>query len=293
MCYLCVRSQCIAISLSFILLGLLHLRQLLAGGPSKKLNDFEQFTVLQTLIHHPTAYLHEVQTHLFQATGTWVSAGTICRTIKEQGFTRKKVEAIALQRSEERRIEYMAEISLFSPDMLIWIDETGSDRRKSVRRYGYSVRGIPPRTCQLFVGGKRVSAIPVMTTRGIEAVYTTTGSVNGEKFVEFICQCVLPIIMPFDGQNPRSIVVVDNASIHHLERVHDIITGVGAKLCFLPPYSPDLMPLELVFSKVKYFLKASDNPYLFTSEPEAMVKLAFFTITQDNCLSYIKETGYM
>ena len=95
------------------------------GGPSKKLNDFEQFTVLQTLIHHPTAYLHEVQTHLFQATGTWVSAGTICRTIKEQGFTRKKVEAIALQRSEERRIEYMAEISLFRPDMLIWIMRLG------------------------------------------------------------------------------------------------------------------------------------------------------------------------
>ena len=263
------------------------------GGPSKTLNDFEQFTVLQTLIHHPTAYLHEVQDHLFQATGVWVSASTVCRTISEHGFTHKKVEVIALQRSEQRRIEYMAEMSLFNPDMLIWIDETGSDKRKSVRKYGYSLRGIPPRTCQLFVGGKRVSAIPVMTTRGIEDVYTTTDSVNGEKFVEFFCQCVLPIIMPFDGQNSRSIVVMDNASIHHLDKVHEIITGVGAKLCFLPPYSPDLMPLEEVFSKVKYFLKANDNAYLCTSSPEDMVKLAFSTITQDNCINYIKEAGYM
>ena len=50
------------------------------------------------------------------------------RMIKEQGFTRKKVELRALQRSEEKRIEFMAEISLFNPDMLIWIDKTGSDR---------------------------------------------------------------------------------------------------------------------------------------------------------------------
>ena len=53
------------------------------------------------------------------------------------------------------------------------------------------------------------------------------------------------------------------------------------------------MPLEEVFSKVKYFLKANDNAYLCTSSPEDVVELAFCTITQDNCLNYIKEAGYM
>ena len=80
---------------------------------------------------------------------------------------------------------------------------------------------------------------------------------------------VLPIIMPFDGQNSNSVVVMDNASIHYLERIHDIITGVGARLCFLPPYSPDLMPLEEAFSKVKYFLKVG---YLATSQPHTLLK---------------------
>ena len=197
----------------------------------------------------------------------------------------------ALQRSDEKRAEFMAEISQFDPNMLIWIDETGSDRRKSVRMYGYSLRGIPPRYTQLTVGGKRISAIPVLTTSGIQDVYTTTGSVNGEKFIDFFCQCVLPI-MPFNGHNSNSIVVLDNASIHHVERLQDIVTGVGAKLCYLPPYSPDLMPLEEVFSKVKYCLKNNDNAYLATAHPEILVKMAFSTITQNDCIGYIRNAGY-
>ena len=99
----------------------------------------------------------------------------------------------------------------YNPDMFIWIDETGSDRRNSIRKYGYSLRGITPRICQLRVSGKRISAIPVLTTRGIEDLYLTSGSVNGDIFEDIICRCVLPILLPFDGQNPRSVVLLDNA----------------------------------------------------------------------------------
>lgn len=262
------------------------------GGHSPILDDFGQFTVLQALIQHPTMYLTELQDHLIEVTGTHISLSTICRTIKQNGFTRKKIETIALQRSETKRIEYMAEICMYHSDTFIWIDETGSDRRKEVRKYGYSLRGMPPTNCQLRVGGKRISAIPVMTTRGIEDVYTTASSVSGDEFIYFICKCVLPIIMPFNGSNPRSIVIMDNASIHHLDRVYDIITGVGAKLCFLPPYSPDLMPLEEVFSKVKHVLEANDNAYLSTTNPEQFVQLAFCSITEEDCKNYISDAGY-
>ena len=86
----------------------------------------------------------------------------------------------------------------------------------------------------------------MLTTRGIEDVYVCKGF--GEVFQQFLCQCVLLIILPFEGNNPRSVVVINNASIHHIGRVYDIITGVGARLVLLPPYSPNLMPLEEVFS---------------------------------------------
>lgn len=67
---------------------------------------------------------------------------------------------------------------------------------------------------------------------------------------------VLPILPPFDGYNPCSVVVVDNASIQHVERVY-IITLIGAQLLFLSPYSPDLRPLE-VFAQVIAMLKANE-----------------------------------
>ena len=128
----------------------------------------------------------------------------------------------------------MVEISLFHPDVLIWINKTGSDRRNNICKYGYFLRGIPAQV--LRVGGKRISAIPILTTHGIEDMYTSTETINDERFEEFLHPCLLPIIMPYDGVNPRSVVVLDNASIHHLACVQDVITGVGARLMFLPPY---------------------------------------------------------
>ena len=88
-------------------------------GPDKCLTEFELFTILQSLIIKPTSFLCEIQHQLLCSTGKWVHTSTICHTIKEQGLTRKRVRTIALQQSEARRIQYMAEISLFHPDMLL------------------------------------------------------------------------------------------------------------------------------------------------------------------------------
>ena len=146
---------------------------------------------------------------------------------------------------------------------------------------------------RLRVGGRRVSAIPVLTTRGIEDVFVTADRVNGDVFEHFIWNYILPIVLPFDRKNPRSVLVMDNASIHHLERIEDIITGVGAKILFLPPYSPDLMPLEEVFSKVKSILKANDEVYITTNMSDLLVKMAFCAITESDCSGYIQHSGYL
>ena len=98
------------------------------GGPGKVLTEAEQFLVLQSLIHYPSLFLHEIQSQLHESVGKWIHASTIYRTIHQHKFT----QVIALQQSQEPRIRFMAEVSGYSPDMLIWVDETSSDRRNSI-----------------------------------------------------------------------------------------------------------------------------------------------------------------
>jgi hypothetical protein len=94
-----------------------------------------------------------------------------------------------------------------------------------------------------------------MTTDGIKDVYVTEKSVDGEKFMEFVESTLLPILLPFDGQNCKSVVIMDNATIHHIEPVVEAINSFGAIVRFLPRYSPDLNPIEFVFAEIKAFLK--------------------------------------
>ncbi len=119
------------------------------------------------------------------ATGTWVHISTICRTVHRLGFTRKRLQHIALQRSTEKRAEYMAEISIFNPSMLVWVDETGFRRRNSIRAYGYSMRGMRATDYQLRVGNKSINAIGIMSLDGVEDVYISEENVNGDVFEEF------------------------------------------------------------------------------------------------------------
>ena len=262
-------------------------------SPHRKLNDFEELTLLQSVLSKPGLYLRELQQELQEVTGSWVDVSTICRTLRRLGLTRKKMKRVAIQRSEVRRVEYLAEILAYKPEMLVFIDETGSDRRHAIRQYAYQVRGITPVDYRLFAYGKRISAIRVMTSRGIEDTYLVEGNVNATKFLQFIQHCLLPILLPFDGDNPRSVVVLDNASIHHVEAVTELISSTGALVRFLPPYSPDLNPIEEAFSKLKAYLRENDAAYSSTKAARLLVAMGFSTITTEDCCGYFRHAGYM
>ena len=262
-------------------------------GPQGILTEFEQISILQSLANNPTMYLDELQSELFDLTGTSVHISTICRTVQRLGLTRKKVQLVALQCSISKQAQFMAEIFMFEPHMLVWVDETGSTRRNSVRAFGYSLKGARAVSHQLRVGGKRINAIGAMSIYGMEDAFITERNVNGEIFENFLRTSLLPVLQPFNGYNSHSVVIMDNASIHHLDNVIRMISQAGALLRFLPPYSPELNPIENVFSKVKSFLKANDNVYLCTRSPTLLVTMAFCTITQNDCINYVKHSGYM
>ena len=115
----------------------------------------------------------------------------------------------------------MAQISVYDPTMLIWLDETGYGHRHVIRKYGYSIRGI--RDQRLLLRGKRYNAIPVLSLEGIHDVYLAEESMNCVK------DCLVPHVMPFNGVNPRSVAIMDDASIHHVEEVTDVIEN--SSLC--------------------------------------------------------------
>lgn len=106
-----------------------------------------------------------------------------------------------------------------------------------------------PKDHRISAHGTRYSAIPIMSLEGIHDICLFEGTVNVEKFEDFISSCLAPIVQPF---NPLSVVIMDNALIHHVENVTDLIENQSeTRLLFLPSYSPDLNPIEEVSSKSK------------------------------------------
>ncbi len=87
-----------------------------------------------------------------------------------------------------------------------------------------------------------------MSCAGLLDVKTVKGTSDGDEFYSFVQTHLLPHLLPYDGVNPHSIVVLDNCSIHHVSEVVKSIKDVGALLIFLPPYSPDYNPTHLTIT---------------------------------------------
>ena len=75
----------------------------------------------------------------------------------------------------------MAEISMYNPDMIIWLDETGCDQRHSTRKWSYGMHGMTPRDHRLLARGERYSAIAIMSVDGLYNVHLAEGTVNGSN----------------------------------------------------------------------------------------------------------------
>ena len=133
------------------------------------------------------------------------------------------------------------------------LDETKSDRHNALRKYGYSLWGIPAVSCKLLVRGQHLSTIACISIEGISECETVESTVDGDTY-EFVSYC--HFLCP---KNHHSIVVMDNASVHHINGTFELINGAGALLIYLPPYSPDYNPIEEAFSKVKTCIKTYEE----------------------------------
>ena len=115
------------------------------------------------------------------------------------------------------------------------MDESGSDARNHIRKFGYAPLGQAPVYHRFLSRGKRISAIAAISSEGLVGVELTTGSVNAEKFLDFVHGTLIPEMQPFDGSKKRSIVILDNCSIHHTRLVKEALQDAGILVIYLPP----------------------------------------------------------
>jgi transposase len=132
---------------------------------------------------------------------------------------------------------------------LIFIDESGVNLAMT-RLYARSAKGTRARGKRPSQRGQNVSLIAALSLKGVLTQVALKGSTNGLTFEAFIAQRLVPKLWK------GACVIMDNCSIHLDQAVEELITQAGARLIYLPPYSPDFSPIENCWSKVKTILRS-------------------------------------
>jgi transposase len=165
----------------------------------------------------------------------------------------------------------------------VFIDETWA-KTNMTRLYGWAPRG--ERLIDKVQQGKGKTATFLAALRNdrIEAPCVFDGPINGERFLAYVEQFLVPTLKPND------IVILDNLGSHKGKPVRKAIKAVGAHLLFLPKYSPDLNPIEQVFAKLKGFLRKA-APRTLDAISRAIAQ-ALATISPAECQNYLAGAGY-
>lgn len=129
-----------------------------------------------------------------------------------------------------------------------FVDET-STNLTYCRRYGRAPGGARVGQGAPLHGGPNVTLIAALTPQGLGAAMSVSGAVNGEVFAAYLEQVLGPTLRPGD------VVVLDNLPAHKVDGLAALVEQRGARLLYLPPYSPDFNPIELAFSKLKTKLR--------------------------------------
>ncbi|MCW6512018.1 IS630 family transposase [Hyphomicrobiales bacterium BP6-180914] len=171
----------------------------------------------------------------------------------------------------------------FDPDRLVFIDETAAATNME-RRYGRAPKG---KRCHIAVPHghyKTTTVTAALRTSGPCAVDLVDGATNGPRFLAYVTGTLVPILKHGDT------VILDNLSVHKVSGVRQAIEAAGARLLYLPVYSPDFNPIEQLFAKLKALLRtaaARTVPDLWDA-----IRQAFTRFTATECRNYLAAAGY-
>lgn len=178
-----------------------------------------------------------------------VSRSKICRELKEMGYSRKRIK-IMVEKSNsaeviEERFIYSVHLTNIQDGSIVYLDETGFNLHTSYH-FGYAPVGANAIQTVPTNRGRNLSVLVAITVHGVLSFGMQQNAYNTESMLEWINEFFIPYI-----ENKNPIVIMDNARFHHANVVRNTLTNAGCNVLYLPPYSPQLNPIEEVFSMVK------------------------------------------
>lgn len=182
-----------------------------------------------------------------------------------------------------RRRRWREETGGIDPEKLIFLDESGVTTEMT-RRYGRALRGERVREGTPAGHWQTLTVLGAIRSSGWLATMTIEAATDGDVFRAYLEQVLCPRLRPGD------VVVMDNLAAHKVDGVRARIEAAGAKLRYLPPYSPDFNPIEKCWSQVKQRLRALKARSLLTLEQGLTEALA--VVTPQNIQAYFRHCGY-
>lgn len=236
----------------------------------------------------PDRLLRELVTWFLDHLRVVLSESGLCRALQRAGFARRKKVVQAVERNAphvvEARRAFLAEIAGCDPERLVFLDESGCQRgmirRIAWRRAGSAVIGKSTRN-----RGTVTTILSALSVRGIVATMFGEGATTGEVFLAFLRDVLLPELTAGD------VVVMDNLGAHHAGEVVDILHAAKIRVIFLPPYSPELNPIEEAWSKLKTAVRSWAPQSL--RELHAAIKAALLSITASDARGWFGHSGYL
>jgi hypothetical protein len=239
-------------------------------------------------------YLREMQDYLYDQFGAEYDSSTIFRHLQRHELTHKVLERHAAEQNVTMRADFrhllrpLSEGGIYSPEMLVFVDETHCDEITARRKFGWSKKGTTAwkATRNFQGGGDGRSAIATISMQGILTAHTYD-VVNIETFMYELEVNILPTMSAFPA--PRSVLILDNAAVHHKLRIHAKCNPLGVFVIFLPPYSYDYNPIEKAFHVAKSYLRDKyGNDNLENPIAERLCE-ALFTVTSDIAVNLFKN----
>lgn len=183
-------------------------------------------------------------------------------------------------RKRERWKRYQNRVD---PARLVFIDETWA-KTNMTRTHGRALRGQRLVAAVPQARWTTMTFLAALRRDGITAPCVFDGPINGCLFLAWVNQFLVPTLRPHD------IVVLDNLGSHKGREVRKAIRAAGAHLLFLPPYSPDLNPIEQVFAKLKTLLRKAGERTVEATWKRIGALLDHFH--PQECANYLKNSGY-